>query len=84
MESLKVHQKAGVYQLFQLFYEPMVWTARAPADRVEKKLEKLEKFVNISFVDEFSMTPKLKKLEELFFTSFSCFCEDMVWTSRAR
>jgi hypothetical protein len=26
---------------------------------------------------ELSMTPKLEKLEELVFTSFSCFCEDM-------
>ena len=31
-----------VFPTFPLFCEPMVWTARAPADRVVKKLEKLE------------------------------------------
>ena len=50
------YQKAGIYklfQLFQLFCEPMVWTACAPADRVVKKLEKLEKLVNTSFLMNF-------------------------------
>ena len=82
LESLKVHQQKRVFTsfpTFPAFLNPISGRAGCPHHRLRKKPEKL---VNTNCFDELPMTPKLEKLEGLVFTSFSCFCEDMVWTQR--
>jgi hypothetical protein len=56
LESLKIHQKNCIYklfQLFQLFHNPISGRAGCPQHRLTKKLEKLEKLLNNSFLMNF-------------------------------